>query len=86
MVTIRATTPLGNALRYAAEAFLEAADQADREEPVDFLSPKQIADLLKVHAETVYRWIRDGKLPAVEVGQQYRVRRADLNTFLEERT
>jgi excisionase family DNA binding protein len=86
MVTVRATTPLGDALRYAAAAFLEAANEADAEQPLEFLTPRQIAETLKVHDETVYRWIRAKQLPAVEVGGKYRVRRSDLDDFLEARS
>lgn len=86
MVTVRATTPLGDALRYAAEAFLNAAVEADREEAVEYFSPKEIAELLKISDETVYRWIRAGDLKALDVGGKYRVRSSDLTNYLEARS
>jgi excisionase family DNA binding protein len=33
------------------------------------LRVKEVADRLKVHPATVYRWINEGRLPAVRYGQ-----------------
>jgi excisionase family DNA binding protein len=41
----------------------------------------EIAQLMKTTRRTVQRWIREGKLPAVEVGGQYRVRQDALVAF-----
>ncbi|MDP9355927.1 MAG: helix-turn-helix domain-containing protein [Chloroflexota bacterium] len=48
---------------------------------------EEIVDLLKVHEQTVRRWLRDGQLRGVLLGRKagYRVRAADLDAFLEER-
>ena len=32
---------------------------------------------------TIYRWIEDGKLPAMQIGKHYRIRSADLENMLE---
>jgi excisionase family DNA binding protein len=32
------------------------------------LSVNEVADLLGVHRDTIYRWVRDGELPAINVG------------------
>jgi len=37
---------------------------------------------LRVNARTVYRLIRTGDLPAVRIGHQWRVRRSDLDAWL----
>jgi len=47
------------------------------------LTVKQVAAYLQLHKLTVYRYIRDGQLPASRVGKAYRIRRADLDAFLE---
>jgi excisionase family DNA binding protein len=52
--------------------------RADR----DVLTPEQVADYLQLRTETVYRYIRDGKLPAVRLGRSYRVLREHLDLFL----
>lgn len=47
------------------------------------LTTDEVLDFLKVHARTVYRLIKTGDLPAVRVGRQWRVRRSDLDAWLE---
>jgi excisionase family DNA binding protein len=47
------------------------------------LTASEVADLLRVSSMTVYRLIRSGELPAVRVGRSYRVRREDLDAYLE---
>jgi excisionase family DNA binding protein len=41
----------------------------------DLMPLRDVEKELKVHRQTLHRWIRSGKLAAVKVGQQYRVRR-----------
>lgn len=43
----------------------------------------EVAELLKVAYLTVYRWIRGGKLKAVKIQKQYRIRQSDLNEFIK---
>jgi MerR family transcriptional regulator, light-induced transcriptional regulator len=43
------------------------------------------ADVLGVHYQTAYRWVRSGKLPAQLVGNKYRVSRRDLEAFAASR-
>lgn len=45
-----------------------------------------VAKLLKVHANTVYRWIRAGRLGSYYVGASVRVSEAQLAEFLRVRT
>ena len=40
-----------------------------------FLTTEEAASLLHVHANTILRWIRQGKLPASQIGKQYRIPR-----------
>lgn len=49
----------------------------------DLLTVAEVADMLRVSTMTVYRLIRTGELPAVRVGRSYRVKRADLDEYLE---
>lgn len=48
-------------------------------------TPQEVADLLRLRVETVYDYIRLGKLPALRLGNRYRVEKADLETFLPEK-
>ena len=41
-------------------------------------SAEEVADLLGLHVRTVRGYIRSGRLPAVRIGKQYRIARADL--------
>jgi excisionase family DNA binding protein len=48
-----------------------------------FLTTEEVLDYLQVNLRTVYRLIKAGKLPAVRVGRQWRVRRSHLDAWLE---
>ncbi|HEY9523480.1 MAG TPA: helix-turn-helix domain-containing protein [Thermopolyspora sp.] len=57
-------------------------DTAPATETRDFLIPDEIADEMRVNRMTVYRLIRRGELPALKVGRQYRVARAEFERYL----
>lgn len=44
-------------------------------------SAEQVADILGLHVRTVRGYVRDGRLPAVRVGKQYRITESDLRAF-----
>ncbi len=46
------------------------------------LKTADVLDYLRVNAETLYRLIREGDLPAVRVGGQWRIKRRDLDRFV----
>jgi excisionase family DNA binding protein len=48
----------------------------------DFLSPEAVAERLGIKLRTVLEWLRTGKLPAYKFGRQWRIKRADLETFI----
>ena len=43
----------------------------------------EVAERLKVTKFTIQRWCSSGKLPAVKIGKEYRIRAADLNRWYE---
>jgi excisionase family DNA binding protein len=49
------------------------------------LTTEDIAQYLGYHIETIRLYVRQGKLPAIKVGREYRIRREDFEKFLEER-
>ena len=54
----------------------------------EFYTTKQIAKILGVNIVTVRRWIQNGSLPAIYLGEkskEYRVRKTDFEKFIEER-
>ena len=48
-----------------------------------YLTVKDVADLLKVGEVTVRHWIRDHDLRAIDLGREWRVAPADLEEFLQ---
>lgn len=44
-------------------------------------SPDDVADLLGLHVRTIRHYVRDGRLPAVRIGKQYRISEVDLRAF-----
>jgi excisionase family DNA binding protein len=48
----------------------------------DVLTPEQAADYLQINRETVYRYIREGKLVASKLGRAYRIPRSSLDLLL----
>lgn len=46
------------------------------------LTVAEVADLLRVSNMTVYRLIKAGELAAIRVGKNYRIRRNDLDAYL----
>lgn len=49
----------------------------------NFLTPEEIAAILKVNKITVYRNIRAGKLKAVLIGNKYRITDKDFQKFIQ---
>ena len=48
----------------------------------ELLHPKDVADELGIAVRTVLRWMRDGRLPHLDLGKLKRVRRSDLDQYL----
>lgn len=48
----------------------------------DIMTPSQVATYLQVDRETVYRYIRQGKLTAAKFGRSYRIPRRNLELLL----
>jgi excisionase family DNA binding protein len=55
----------------------------DKEE---YYTLEEVAEMLKVVYMTVYRWVHSGKLKSVKAGKQYRIRKSDLDKFLENKS
>ena len=48
----------------------------------ELLTPKEVSEVLKVNVNTVYIWLREEKIKSVRVGDLWRVRRSDLDDFI----
>jgi len=48
----------------------------------EIMTPEQVADYLQLSKETVYRYIREGKLIASRLGRSYRITDENVELFL----
>lgn len=55
----------------------------DFEQPLNFLTLRETADMLQLSTRTLQRLLKDKKLPAVKIGSQWRVRESDLTKFID---
>lgn len=46
------------------------------------MTPEEVASMLSLDSETVYRHFRAGVIPAVKIGGQWRARRQDIEKLL----
>lgn len=51
----------------------------------EYMSLEEVADLLGVTYQLVYRLAKSGELPAARLGKLYRVSRSDLDAYLEDK-
>jgi nitrogen PTS system EIIA component len=55
----------------------------------DYVQPlwdsSEAAHYLRVHPRTLTRMARDGEIPAIPIGRQWRFRKSDLDAWLESR-
>lgn len=50
---------------------------------VEYLTTAELATELRLHPETIRRWINDGKLPALRLSvNNYRITRSDADQLL----
>jgi excisionase family DNA binding protein len=50
-----------------------------------FLTTEETAAMLNVHAHTVVRWIKSGKLPASRIGREYRIPKESIENRINRR-
>lgn len=48
------------------------------------LTVRETANYLKVKESTVRKWINDGKLIAVKIGKEFRIKTSDLNDLIND--
>lgn len=52
---------------------------------IGFMTPQEVADLLKLNVITIYEYIRNGALKAIKFGRSYRILVKDFERFVESR-
>ncbi len=50
----------------------------------ELLTVEEVAVYLSLKPITIYAWCRDGRLPAIKLGKEWRIRRPSLEVFLEQ--
>lgn len=48
-----------------------------------FLTVEQVSKTLQLHPYTVLKYIKEGKLRGVKLGRMYRLKKSDVEAFLE---
>lgn len=48
------------------------------------MTPEQVSQILQIHPFTVLKFIKQGKLKASKLGRVYRIRKSDVDKFLDE--
>lgn len=51
----------------------------------EYLTPREVMELLAIGKNTFYKMVQSGKLPAFRVGKQWRVKRADMEQWTDGR-
>lgn len=85
LTLLLASTRVNTEIQTRVPACRHAATLAGMDD--ELLRVQEVARIVRVNPETVRRWIRSGRLPALLAGTMqsgFRVRRSDLNTFLAE--
>lgn len=54
------------------------------EETIKLYSLQEVADLFKVSKQSVYNWLKAGKIKAKKYGKEYRVTQEELNRLIKE--
>ena len=60
-------------------------DEAYEEQINEYLTPREVMELLAIGKNTFYKLVQSGQLPAFRLGRQWRVRRADLEMWADGR-
>ncbi|TDA65812.1 MAG: DNA-binding protein [Clostridia bacterium] len=48
----------------------------------NYYTPQEIADKLKLNVRTLYKWIREGRLHAIKLGDVWRIPETELRRLL----
>lgn len=51
----------------------------------EYLTPREVMELLAIGKNTFYKMVQSGELPAFRVGKQWRVKRADMEQWADGR-
>ena len=49
----------------------------------EIMTVEQVAEYLQLNKLTIYKYVREGRIPAAKLGKAYRIRKSDVDLFLE---
>ncbi|WP_139314703.1 helix-turn-helix domain-containing protein [Alkalihalophilus pseudofirmus] len=49
----------------------------------EIMTVTQVAEYLQLSEMSTYKLVQDGKIPAFKIGRHWRVKKEDLNEFIE---
>jgi excisionase family DNA binding protein len=47
-----------------------------------FLKAEEVADYLRVSRATIWRWCNEGRLPAFQIGREWRINKVELDRLI----
>lgn len=50
---------------------------------MDYYTPEQVAEKLQMSVRTVWKYIREGQMPASKIGRGYRISEEQLERFMQ---
>jgi len=85
-ITINMTVEIIESEKHTKVENEPAKPPSVKQDPVrnedQFYTCNQVAEILNVNKQLVWKHIRDGKLTVVNFGREYRIREEDLNTYI----
>lgn len=58
-------------------------DNLDEREPIsEYLTPREVMDLLYIGKNTLYKLLNSGELKGFRIGKQWRVERSELQKYV----
>jgi excisionase family DNA binding protein len=63
--------------------YILSINTSDSRTKTDFLTVYEVAELLRLSVLTIYKYIKEGQLEAVEFGGHYRVSSDSLEKFID---
>ena len=49
----------------------------------ELMTIEEVADYLRVKKRTIYEWVKNGKIPAIKTVGQWRFKKMQIDTWLE---
>lgn len=49
----------------------------------EIMTVSEVAEYLKISEVTTYKFVQEGKIPGFKIGRHWRIKRSDLDEFIE---